>query len=359
MRKIPILILLILLCILPVRAEEGESLTVPDQNTLTDGLSEDASDLLEEIDISNPQIMDSVISIFTNALGKATDSLRQGIRTSGILLLISLLCSVIGNLSTRRSTIIIVGVLGIYGAVLGPVGAMIQLSRQTIQELADYSAILLPAMASAMAVSGSPITASGLQALTTLFSQLLMRLITNFLIPGIYLYLALVAAEAALQNKLLGEIREFLSWLMEKSLRISLYMYTIFLSITGVISGTSDQLVLKTTKNAVSGMVPVVGGILSDASESLITGASVIKNSIGVAGLLAVLSITIVPFIRVGLQYLLLKGTVACSGTIAMAEHTSMLKHISSAMGLLLGMTGTCSALLLISGVCCLKVATA
>ena len=103
-------------------------------------------------------------------------------------------------------------------------------------------------------------------------------------------------------------------------------------------------------------MVPVVGSILSDASDTLLAGAATVKNTVGIIGMTAVLGIVIVPFLRIGIQYLIIKATAACSGTVALKEHTALLKHISSAMGLLLAMTGACAMLLLISGVCYLKV---
>ncbi len=354
MRKILLMLLVLFVCISNVRATED--IVDTDQDTLIRELPVEVQALLEDSDPRSSGFIDSVLSVFVNALGKGTDGLRQGLRTSGILLVIVLLCSICSSAGSQKSVSIIVGVLGIFGATLGSLGSMIQLSQDTIHQLTDYSALLLPVMASAMAISGCPITAGGLQALTALFAQILMRVITKILIPGVYLYLALVAGEAALQNSLLGELREFVAWLIEKVLRILMYVFTAFLSLTGVISGTADALAIKTTKAAVSGMVPVVGNILSDASETLLSGAATLKNTIGIIGMLAVLGITVLPFLRVGIQYLIMKITAACSGAVALKEHTTMLKHISTAMGLLLAMTGTCGALLLISGVCYLKV---
>jgi stage III sporulation protein AE len=209
-----------------------------------------------------------------------------------------------------------------------------------------------------VALSGSPVTAAGLQGLTILFVQLLMRITKHILLPGVYLYLAIAAVEAAIEHQLLSQLRELLSWLFEKMLRMMIYGFTFFLSMTGVISGATDALALKTTKAAVSGMIPVVGSILSDASESLLAGAATAKNTIGVLGMLAVLSISLLPFFQVGIQYLIMKMTAACSGVIGLKPHVSMLKNISTAMGMVTALTGACGILLLISGACCMKVAS-
>ena len=81
-----------------------------------------------------------------------------------------------------------------------------------------------------------------------------------------------------------------------------------------------------------------------------------LKSTVGVFGMLAVLSICITPFLRVGLQYLLLKLTAAVSGTVGLRTHVALIKHFSTALGFLLGMCGVCAMLSLISVICFLKV---
>ena len=218
------------------------------------------------------------------------------------------------------------------------------------------AAFLLPVMASAMAMSGGTVSAGALYAGTALFSGLLSRLIARLLLPGVSVYLVVAAAEAALADSLLSELREFVGWLISKSLRVVLFVFTGYLTVTGVISGSADAAAVRATKAAVSGMVPVVGSILSDASETLLASASALKSSMGVFGMLAVLAICLAPFLKIGAQYLLLKGTAAVSGTIGMPQQVKLVKHAATAMGYLLAMTGACALMLLISVVCFLKV---
>ena len=154
-----------------------------------------------------------------------------------------------------------------------------------------------------------------------MFSELLMQLVSKLLIPALYFFLAICAAEAALASELLTEIREFIGWLISKSLRIIVYIFLGFLSITGVISGAADAAAIRATKATLSGMVPVVGGIISDASETLLASASILKSSIGIFGLIVILAICLVPFFQIGIQYLMLKVTSAISGTIGLKPH--------------------------------------
>ena len=94
---------------------------------------------------------------------------------------------------------------------------------------------------------------------------------------------------------------------------------------------------------------------MSDASESILLGAAVVKHSIGVYGMIAIVAIVILPFLRVGVLYLLLKITAAVCGVLSSGKISDVTEGFSEAMGFLLGMTGTVSLLFLISIVCLLK----
>ena len=96
---------------------------------------------------------------------------------------------------------------------------------------------------------------------------------------------------------------------------------------------------VQVTRSAV-GAMPVVGRILSDAAGSVLAGAGVVKNAIGVFGLLGVLAACLGPFVRLGVQYLLYKLTAFLAG---------MIDALGGVFGLMLGMTGSCALLLLIS----------
>ena len=355
MKRVVLLLALIVFLTLPVCASEIGI----DTDGLEQELPEEAGELMQ--DISPEDELDFwgwSKSVVLRALAKTDESLKSGLRLCAILIGLVTLCAVadMSSLNKFGGAVCAAGALGIAAAFAGGFHAMVTTAQETIRSLTDYTACLMPTLAAAAAMSGSMNAATALHAGTLLLSELMMQLICKLLIPGVFFYLAVAAAEAALSSDALKELREFIGWLISKSLRIMVYVYLAFLSVTGVISGTADAIAVKTTKAAMSGMVPVVGGMLSDASETVLASASVMKSTIGVFGMIAILSICILPFLKVGIQYLLLKVTAAVSGTVGLKPHVSLLKHFSTAMGYLLAMCGTCGLLLLISCVCFIKV---
>jgi stage III sporulation protein AE len=133
------------------------------------------------------------------------------------------------------------------------------------------------------------------------------------------------------------------------------YIFTGYISVTGIVSGATDAMTLKATKLTISGVVPMVGNILSDASEAVLVSAGLMKNAVGIYGLLAMLAIGIGPFIQLGAQYLLLKVTAGISDMFGTKKIAAIIKDFSTAMGLMLAMTGALCLIFLISTICFMK----
>ena len=111
-------------------------------------------------------------------------------------------------------------------------------------------------------------------------------------------------------------------------------------------------------KAAISAAVPVVGGVISDAAETVLAGAGLVKNTIGIFGVLAVLSACAIPFLHLAIQYLLYKLTAFLSAAMGVPWLSKLIDGLGGAFGLVLGMTGACAVLLLVSVLCFLGAVT-
>ena len=217
--------------------------------------------------------------------------------------------------------------------------SMIGLGARTVTEMSEYGKLLLPVMTAALAAQGG----------------VLGSLISSLLIPLVYLFLALASANCAMGEDILKKMRDFIKWLIGWCLKTILTVFTTYMGITGVITGTTDAAALKATKMTISSFVPVVGGILSEASEAVLISAGMAKNAAGIYGIFAVLALFLEPFLRIGAHYIMLKLTAAVCSVFGTKRATDLIGDFSSAMGFLLAMTGSICLLLLISTVCFLK----
>lgn len=252
-------------------------------------------------------------------------------------------------------TVDLVGAAVIAIPMLMNSNAMIRLATDTITDLSEYGKLLLPVMAAATVAHGGNITSTALYTGTAAFDVILSSLISNILVPGVYLFLALALGHSALGEDILKKLRDFVRWIISWCLKTLLTVFTTYMSITGVVSGTTDAAALKAAKVTISSVVPVVGGILSDASEAVLVSAGLVKNAAGIYGILAILAVFLEPFLRIGVHYMVLKLTSAVCGMFGTKQITGLIEDYGSAMGLLLAMTGSVCLLLLISTVCFLK----
>ncbi len=266
--------------------------------------------------------------------------------------LVSLLSSMPGS---TKNVVELSGTICVGLLLLKSSNSLIHLGTQTVAKLSDYGKLLLPVLAAALAAQGGTTTSAAIYAGTAIFDAILGSAISKLLCPMIYIYICLSVANSALGSDPLGKIRDLMKWIMTWGLKIILYFFTGYIGITGVISGSADAAAIKAAKLTISGMVPVVGGILSDASEAVLVGAGVVKNGAGIYGMMAILAIVMGPFLQIGIQYLLLKATAAVCGLFGTKSIISLVQDFTSAMGLLLAMTGSSCLLLLISAVCFMK----
>ncbi len=288
--------------------------------------------------------------LFNEALARAGDLLRRSIVTAGKLLAIAALCALAkGAGEDTLPTVEIAGALAITALTVSDMGTMIGLGRDTIAKMNVFSDVLLPVMAVLTAATGQVTSAAVRQGATILFVQLLLSLVDCILVPLLYAYVAVCCAQAAVGNPGLGKVAGLIKSAVQSMLTGVLLAFVGYLTASGAIAGTADAAAIKAAKLAMGRMIPVVGGILADAAESVLAGAGILKGSVGAAGLLVVLSICITPFLRLGLHYLTYKAAAALTATIASPRLSQLVDSIGSAFGLVLGMTGACALLLLFS----------
>lgn len=293
-------------------------------------------------------------------LKSAIKDLQPALAEAGMnclsILAAAMLISIFHNFPGRtEKTISLIGTLSISVLLIYPSNTLIQLGSQTVTELSDYGKLLLPVMTAALAAQGGTTASASLYIGTVFFDSLLTAIISKILIPLLYMHICLSVASSAIKESVLKKLKDFSKWLTTWILKIILYVFTGYMGITGVISGTADAAALKAAKLTISGVVPVVGGILSDASEAILVSAGVLKSTAGIYGVIAIIAIFIGPFLKIGVQYLLLKITSAICAVFSNQESAELVQDFSGAMGLLLAMTGTTCMLLLISTVCFMK----
>lgn len=310
-------------------------------------------DIVPEVNDSFSDGLQYVIAI---AMKEFAPGVAECIRICGTLLATVLVLSMLKTYQGKSKALVdLGGVIVISCILLDNTHSMIRMGTETVTALSEYGKLLIPVMTTALAAQGGTASASALYATTAFFNSILMSVMSSLLVPGIYIFLVLSVTNAAIGDALMKKLHDFMKLILSWGLKLILYAFAGFMTITGVVSGTTDQMALKATKAALAGMVPVVGGILSDASETILISVGTAKNAIGVYGMLVLIAILVIPFLKIGTQYLLLKLSAAVCSIFSDKGIIDLIDDFSAAMGFILAITGTTCVLLLISVVCFLQ----
>lgn len=299
---------------------------------------------------------DALLEIFSDALGWFRPDLKEAANACLVVLAAVMLMALVSVLpGSRKGILELVGALVIGTILLRSSQSLIRLGADTVHQLSEYGKLLLPVMTAALAAQGGLTAAASLYTGTAVFDAILSAFLSKVLVPAIYFFLALAVGSSALADPMLKKIRDGIKGTAVWCLKTVLYVYTGYIAVTGVVSGTTDASVLKAAKLTISGMVPIVGGILSDASEAVLVSAGTVKNAAGIYGMLAILAVWIGPFLRIGAHYLILKGLGIVCSLFEVKSASELIADFSAALGLLLAMTGAVCLMLMISTVCFMK----
>jgi stage III sporulation protein AE len=135
-----------------------------------------------------------------------------------------------------------------------------------------------------------------------------------------------------------------------------LICFTGYLTVSGAIAGTADAVTIKAAKFAMSGASGGGGHHIGRRGNG-IGGRRVLRNTVGVFGMLTILAICIIPFLRLGAQYLMYNSPPPWPAPWRRPGGTAH-RRDRGAFGLVLGMTGACALILLISIVSSVKAVT-
>ena len=343
MKKIFIVFMILPMLLVSVNAQQIEAPQAPSSSQ-------------EYMPHESQSLGDGLVYILSKALSELLPSISEAMQTGAVLIAAVLLLSFIGSYSSTTMRVAeLVGIVFIASVLLQSANTLIHLGTNTITELDSYGKLLIPVMTTALASQGGVTKSAALYAGTTLFSSVLTTVLSKLFLPMIYIYLALCIANRAVGQDVLSSIKKFIKWLMSWMLKIVLYIFTGYITLTGVVSGSADAIALKATKITVSGMVPVVGSIISDASEAILISADVMKNTAGIYGIFAFLAICIGPFLKIAVQYILLKAIAAICGIFGVKNTCGLIEDFSQTMGLLLAATGSICLMLLITTVVFMK----
>ena len=281
--------------------------------------------------------------LWQSILARFIKEVTANLNLMGKLLFLAVLCALLQNLqnSFENSAISLLayGICFVFLTVIALTAFYnaLEMVRQTVGTIVGFMEALLPLLISLLAGMGAFTTAA-------LFTPLMLFVVSSvsIVVKDIILPLLFLTGVLECVNYLSDKYRltNLTSVFKQASLMIlgfTLVLFIGFITIQGVAGSVADGLTLRTAKFATATFIPVVGKMFSDTVE-LVAGASLLmKNSIGIFGVLIIIMLCALPLIKLVSLILVIKVAGALIQPMGDEKMAKCLDSISNNLWVVLG----------------------
>ena len=318
----------------------------------------DVGDLITEAikgEIDNESIGQKILNILFSQVGEA-------IKSIGIILVIVIISSILKSISDDLDNKGIAQIshyvtyILIVTIIMKNFSDIIVMCRTSIENLVGFSNSLIPLLITLMITTGNIASAGMLQPIILFIITFIGNFINTILIPAALVAVALNVISNISDRVQIDKLGTFINKTVIWILGIVLTIFVGVSSLEGSITNGVDGLTVKTTKAAVSNFIPIVGKILGDAVDTVMSCSNILKNAVGIVGVIIILSICIMPIIKLavlmGVYYL---GSALCQ-PIADKKIVDLLSQIGGTFKLLLAIMCSISVMLVIGVTLVIKI---
>lgn len=357
MRKLVwvLLFLLLLPCsALALTDPTEEQMNAYGADSLTEALPEDAEVLL---DGAKPEIGwdfgTTLKKILVGTLEWIPRTFQTALQDAGKILAIAVLCGIVqifaGQADCTLPVVSIGGAAGIAAVTLETTTALAQSTVSALNSISAFTRCLLPVVTAAGAASGAVVSAGSHYAAGLFLCGAVMTFLSDTAVTAIFCYIALQFAAAVSGNAALEKLGELVKWGVSTALKVILTLFLSYFSMNGILSGTASSAALKSVRLGLSTALPLVGTVMADAAESVLTGAKLVRNTVGSFGSLAILAAAILPLLRLGLRWSAYRLAAAATGLCGVPQLEKLTEGLAEACGMLLGLLGACTLLAMLA----------
>ncbi|MTI79976.1 MAG: stage III sporulation protein AE [Firmicutes bacterium] len=223
----------------------------------------------------------------------------------GKLVVLSIITAVLQNLMSafEKATVgkiaYFICYLVLVTMAVGTFTLTINIGREAVDNMVTFMQALMPLLLTLLAAMGGI-------ASSTIFHPIILGSITviGTVIKNVVLPLILFAAVLSVVNGVSSQFKvsRMADLFKTVSMTVLGLCSTVFLgvlAIHGVAGAVSDGVALRTAKFTTDAFLPVVGGTLSDALEAVMGSALLMKNAVGIAGVVVIALLTVLPLIKI------------------------------------------------------------
>lgn len=260
------------------------------------------SDLVESKDVF------SIKKIFGGMKDAVVNEVKSNVELLGRLIAIAIVAAIFTNFASVfmdnqvAETGFYITYILLFTIIITSFQTVSHLAQTTVKSVLEFVKILMPAYFMSVTMSTGATTSILFYELTLGAITLVNVLLLNIILPMIHVYLIILLADNLSKEEKLSKLAKTLGTVIKWGIRSLVVLVIGFNMIQSLIAPAADG-VKRSILIKMGGVIPGVGNLLSGVAETVVGASILLKNAIGVAGLVAILVICAVPLIRLIIYY--------------------------------------------------------
>lgn len=200
---------------------------------------------------------------------------------------------------------------------------LITSSVKTIKNMSAFMEVIFPIMLTLVTALGGIATTATYSPMMTVLSVGVAKIISNIVLPCFIATMALSIVGFISKDIKLNKLTKFFKSAGEIIIGVVFGLFTTFVTTNGISGAITDNISIKSAKFAIASYVPILGGYLSEGLDLAVASVMLVKNAIGVGGVIFMLSIVLAPVVKIlifSLGLKLVAGIIEPIGNKRMSE---------------------------------------
>ncbi|MDF2907990.1 MAG: hypothetical protein K0R34_3311 [Herbinix sp.] len=245
----------------------------------------------------------SLTTVADELVASVKGEIKANLSTFGSLITIALIAALFTNLSMAfknnqvSETGYYVTYLLLFGLLIGSFITVSRIASDTISSILDFMRALVPTYFMSVAFTSGATTSMMYYEAALMLITLVDFIIIRVIIPMIDFYLVIILANNLSKEDMLSKLADLLATAIGWILKSMLAAVIGFNAIQGLIVPVVDQ-VKRSALIKASEAIPGIGDALGGVTQTILGAGVLLKNAIGVAGLIVLLTIVAVPFLK-------------------------------------------------------------
>lgn len=345
MRLTVCIVVFLTACAVPATAAEQGSDVEAAQNTFSqiyEAVDEDTRKALEALGLENADYQSmlelSPRAVVGELLRLLTGKMAEPLKTVGLvcafLALQTVLSSFLREKNSLQTAFSLLGALWVTVLLLQSVTKSLTAAFSAIKLSADFMLVYIPGFAGVIAMSGKPLTSAAYSSVMVGVSNLFSEMQVYVFLPLIQVFFLFHLLAALQEDRAWDGVTAFLKKTVQIVLGFCATVFTGLLSVKGALAASGDSVAVRGVKMLVGSAVPIVGSALGDAYTSVLGSIGLIKNTVGVFGILIIALVTIPAILDLLLWYIGVSFCAAAAGALGQPQIKRLLDGMASTVAL-------------------------